>query len=140
MSATVGLNMCDWRSCSSPLGLHVPSPFGQCALVRKGGAKGLAPRAGRLGNPLAPAGKQASLGGRRPPNSIPRQSQNLNFCQVNFVAGSMKHKSTHLSQITRKHTCYGGFQLQTRHPLATPATIISPPPPSTTDRRVVGLL
>ena len=27
-----GLNMCDWTSCSSPLGLHVPLPFGPCAI------------------------------------------------------------------------------------------------------------
>ena len=34
-----------------------------------------------------PPGKQGGLGAAGPPNSIPRQTQNLNFCQNNFVAG-----------------------------------------------------
>ena len=47
------LNMCDCTSCSSTLGLHVPSPFGQCALARKQRLRGLAPRRGsaKLGEP-----------------------------------------------------------------------------------------
>ena len=88
MSVMVGLNMCDWTSSSPPLGLHVPSPFGQCALARKWGPGNLTlpPRGGSRGA-FAPPGTQEGLGGRRPPNSIPRQTQNLSFCQVNFVAG-----------------------------------------------------
>ena len=31
-----------WATCSSPFGLHVPSPFAQCALARKGALGGLA--------------------------------------------------------------------------------------------------
>ena len=41
MSVMVGLNMRNWTSCSSPLGLHVPSPFGQCAPARKESPGGL---------------------------------------------------------------------------------------------------
>ena len=48
--------------------LHVPSPFVQCALARKGGPGGLAPRAGGLGGPSAPPGQQGGLGGGTPPN------------------------------------------------------------------------
>ena len=59
---------------SSTLGLHVSSPFGQCALARKGGPGSLAPLGGE--------GKQEGLGGRGPPNSTPRPTQNLNLCQV----------------------------------------------------------
>ena len=43
MSVTGGLKMCNWTSCSSPSGFHVPSPFAQCALARKEGLGGLAP-------------------------------------------------------------------------------------------------
>ena len=39
------------------------------------------------GEAISPPGKQGGLGGRRPPNSIPRQTQNSNFTKVNFVAG-----------------------------------------------------
>ena len=35
----------------------------------------------------APPRKQGDLGGRMPPDSIPRQSKNQSFTQVNFVAG-----------------------------------------------------
>ena len=93
MSVMVGLNMRDWTSFSSPLGLSDPSPFGQCALARRGGPGGLAPQAGNLGGPLASPGKQEGLAGRRPPNSISRQTQNLSCCQVNFVAGCSKKLS-----------------------------------------------
>ena len=70
-----------------PLGLHVPSPFGHCALARKVGPGGLPPGRGFWGGPSLPPGKQGGLGGRRPPNAIPRQTQNQNFTQVNAVAG-----------------------------------------------------
>ena len=43
-------------------------PFGPCALARKGGPEGLAPRAEGLGEPSAPPGEQGGLGGGTPPN------------------------------------------------------------------------
>ena len=52
---------------SSPLRLPVPSPFGQSALVRKGGLGGLAPWAGGLGEPSLPPGQQGGLAGGTPP-------------------------------------------------------------------------
>ena len=48
--------------------LHVPSPFVQCALARKGGPGGLAPQAGGLRGPSASPGKQGGLRGGTPPN------------------------------------------------------------------------
>ena len=38
LSVMVGLSMCDWTLGSSPFGLHVPLPFGPCAIARKGGS------------------------------------------------------------------------------------------------------
>ena len=81
----VGLNICDWTSCSSPLVLHVPSPFGQCALARRGDLGALPPRRGVWGA-FAP---------HKPANSIPRQTQNINLCQVNFVAGCRSNTRAH---------------------------------------------
>ena len=53
-----------------PLRLHVPPPFVSCALARKGGLGGLAPRAGGLGS--LPAAKTSLLpwAGRRPPPTL----------------------------------------------------------------------
>ena len=51
-------------------------PFEPCALARKGGPGGLAPRAGGLGGPSAPPGQQGGLGGGTPPNV---GSGNFNF-------------------------------------------------------------
>ena len=68
MSVMVGLNMCDWISCSSSVVLHVPSPYDHCALARKGGPGGLTPWAGGLAGPSAPPGQQGGLGGGTPPN------------------------------------------------------------------------
>ena len=59
------------------------------ARLRASGVRGTlpCPPEGAQGGPSPPPGTQEGLGGRRPPNSIPRQTQNLSFCQVNFVAG-----------------------------------------------------
>ena len=57
----VGLNMCDWISCSSPVVLHVPSP-----LVELQGARGAQPP-GIAGGPWAqPPGIARGLGGAAP--------------------------------------------------------------------------
>ncbi len=81
----VGLNMCDWISCSSPLVLHVPSPYDHCALARKGGPGGLAPRAGGLGGPSAPPGKQGGLGGRQAPQLYQNEFYALLGMTVSFA-------------------------------------------------------
>ena len=82
-----GLSICDWTSCSSPLGFHVPSPFWQCACAQGGSGGPSSQVGGRSGGPFGLPEKQGSLKGRRPPNSIPRQSPNLCSAKVNFVAG-----------------------------------------------------
>ena len=64
----VGLNMCDWISCSSPVVLHVPSPYDHCALARKEGVGCLDPQAGGLGGLQRAQGSREvwRAAGRRP--------------------------------------------------------------------------
>ena len=65
----VGLNMCDWISCSSSVVLHVPSPYDHCALARKEGVGCLDPQAGGLGGLQRAQGRREvwRAAGRRPP-------------------------------------------------------------------------
>ena len=45
----VGLSLCYWTSCLSPLRLQFPLPFGPCALARKRESRGIASRRGVWG-------------------------------------------------------------------------------------------
>ena len=51
--------------------------------------RGALPRGRELWESLRLPQKQGALGGRRPANSIPRQTQNQKITQVNFVSGCM---------------------------------------------------
>ena len=73
MSVMVGLNMCDWISCSSPVVLHVPSPLAGLQGVRgaqppgiAGGPGGAAPRYGRGSGGRSPQEWQGVRGAQPP--------------------------------------------------------------------------
>ena len=98
MSVMVGLNMCDWTSCSSPLGIHVASPFAQ----RPRGVRGALPPGRGVWEAFAPPRKQDGLVGRKPRNSIPRQTQNIHFCQINLARQT---QNLHFCQINLVAGC-----------------------------------
>ena len=67
----VGLNMCDCISCSSPVVLHVPSPFGLCALARKKGGSGRLVPGARVWGSLRPPREAGGFGGAQGPVTNP---------------------------------------------------------------------
>ena len=94
MSVMVGLNMFDWTSCSSPLGLHVPSQFAQCTLARKGCPGALLP--GREG-----------WGGRRLPQIDPRlagEARNLPRAQARIARMAREPEALMARNMMSDHT------------------------------------